>query len=235
LEAFLKTKTFVYTGCENLEAMTEAVNYNRFLIGLILKQLKDKKSQKILDFGAGSGTYSKMFKEHKVKPDCLEPDKALQAELKSNGFKVFSSSNELKPNSYDLIYALNVFEHIEDDFAEMAKLHKALKKGGKLIIYVPAHQVLFSSMDRQVGHFRRYKTKRLKQLAQTVDLRVKELFYYDPIGFAAALVYRIIGGSGVLKPSSVRAYDKYIFPVSKMLHPVSKKLIGKNAVLVAEK
>ena len=231
----MSKKTFVYTGCENLEAMLEAVNYNKFLIKIIMDQVGSKKSKKILDFGAGSGTYANMLKEQGITPDCLEPDKVLQAKLKDDGFKVLKSSAELKPNTYDVIYALNVFEHIEDDFAEMAKLRKALKKGGRLIIYVPAYQMLFSSMDKLVGHYRRYRTKRLRQLAESVGLNIKSLSYYEPIGFFASLVYRFTGGSGTLTPRSVRIYDTYAFPLSKVFHPLSKKLIGKNAVLVAEK
>lgn len=233
----MSNKTFVYTGCENLEAMTEAVNYNNFLISLIAEQFKGKKPAKIkaLDFGAGSGTYAKMLQEQGVTPDCLEPDKILQGELKKAGFKVLKGAKELKPNTYDIIYALNVFEHIEDDFAEIARLREALRKDGRLVIYVPAYQVLYSSMDKQVGHYRRYRTKRLKQMARQGGLKIRGLYYYDPLGFGAALVYKWIGGSGTLTPSSVRLYDRIAFPISRAFHPLSKKLIGKNAVLVAEK
>lgn len=228
----MNKKNFVYSGSENLEAMTEAVNYNRFLIELITDRLTGKK---VLDFGAGSGTYAKMLKEKGIVPDCLEPDSKLRGTLKEAGFNALESTKDLKPNSYDMIYALNVFEHIEDDFAEIETLKNALKKGGKLLIYVPAYQVLYSSMDKQVGHFRRYKTSRLSSMAMSAGLSIKTLYYYDPIGFAAALVYRFVGGNGTLSPSSVRTYDKFAFPISKVFHPLSRKLVGKNAFLVAEK
>lgn len=227
--------TFAYTGCENLEVMADADNYNNFLIELVTNQMNSQKSGKVLDFGAGTGTYAKMLKGEGIKVDCLEPDAALQKELKKSGFKVLKGSSELKDNTYDLIYSLNVFEHIEDDFAEVVKLRKALKKGGRLVIYVPAYQVLFSSMDKQVGHFRRYRVKRLKMMAEQANININQLAYYDPIGFFAAFAYRLFGGGGVLNPKSVRIYDKYAFPLSKVLHPISKKFIGKNAILVAEK
>lgn len=234
-EGILGKKNFAYTGCENLEAMQEAAKYNDFLLGLVTRRIKPGKDAKVLDFGAGSGTYAKMLKDKGVTPDCLEPDKTLQTKLRDEGFKVLEGAHQLEAEAYDVIYALNVFEHIDDDFAEMEKLSKALKKGGSLVIYVPAYKLLFSSMDRQVGHIRRYRRSRLKHLVRSVDLEVKELFYYDPIGFLAALTYRLIGKDGVLTPASVRLYDKYIFSLSKALHPVSKRLIGKNAVVVAEK
>jgi SAM-dependent methyltransferase len=231
----LAKDNFVYTGRENLEAMTEAVNYNKFLIGLVLAQTGRYKKPKVLDFGAGSGTYAKMLAKYGVVPDCLEPDKLLQGELKKAKFKVFSEIGDVPANTYDVIYALNVFEHIEDDFQEAEKLRKVLKKGGRLVVYVPAFQSLFSAMDKQVGHHRRYRTKRLRRMSEIAKLKVVELLYYDPIGFWASLVYKVGGGNGVVSPKSVCVYDKYAFPVSKLLHTVSKKVLGKNVFLVAEK
>ena len=226
---------FVYTGCDNLEAMTEAVNYNKFLMSLITRQLPVGKHPKVLDFGAGSGTYAKMLRKQGVTPDCLEPDKALQKVLAKDGFSAMPDASVLKPNTYDLIYALNVFEHIEDDFEAAKQLHAALKKGGKLLIYVPAFQVLFSSMDHTVGHYRRYRAGRLQEIAKAAGLHAKEVVYYDPAGFFAALVYKMGRGKGVLSPQSVRIYDAMVFPVSKALHPLSKRVFGKNVILVAEK
>lgn len=230
-----KREDFVYTGRDNLEAMTEAKNYNKFLMSLINKQLKGKQSR-VLDFGAGTGTYAKMLQEHDgITPDCLEPDTSLKEELKSSGFKVFTNIEKVPSNTYDLIYALNVFEHIEDDFSEIAKLKRVLKKGGRIVVYVPAYQILFSDMDRQVGHFRRYRLKRLYNLAEKAKLKQREIVYYEPIGFLAALTYKAARGRGVLSPKSIRTYDRYAFPISKTIQPIFRKFFGKNAILVAEK
>jgi len=231
----LGKKQFVYTGRENLEAMAEAVNYNRFLINLIHNQVNNAKTDRILDFGAGSGTYAKMLRVKGLEVDCLEPDKILQSELSNQHFKVIPSLADIKPNTYHVIYALNVFEHLEDDFAEIAKLTSVLRKKGKLIIYVPAFQVLFSEMDKKVGHYRRYRKKRLTELAEIAGLKVEELSYLDPIGFSASFVYKLGKGSGVLNPKSVKIYDKYIFRVSKSIHPISKNILGKNALMVGVK
>ena len=58
--------------------------------------------------------------------------------------------------SFNYIYTLNVLEHIEDDAAALRSLHAKLTDGGKLLIYVPAFPVLYTSMDAKVGHVRRY-------------------------------------------------------------------------------
>src|SRR4051812_1325427 len=115
--------------------MTEAVNYNNYLVGLITQELNGlPKEPLILDFGAGSGTYAEMLKNKGFKVDCLEPDKELQKLLKKKKYRVVSDAKALKPNSYDVIYALNVLEHIDDDYKVFAQLSKALKKNGIIVI-----------------------------------------------------------------------------------------------------
>lgn len=234
----MKTETFVYTGCENLEAMTEAKNYNRYLIGIIKKEINrlGKKNPSILDFGAGSGTYADMLKDEDIHTDCLEPDKKLQKTLAKKGYKVVNDAKDLKEQTYDIIYALNVMEHVKDDHDVVVQLTKALKIGGAIIIYVPAFQMLYSSMDKLVGHHRRYRKKRLRNIAKNNQLNIVSLRYADPIGFGAALVYKISGNKkGTISPNSVRLYDRFAFPISKLVEPLTKHAFGKNVVMVAQR
>ena len=231
----MKKKEFIYTGEENLESMLVAKNYNNFLLSLIEDNIRTQKF-KILDFGAGLGTYAEILKEKGYKIDCLEPDNKLKKRLEKEGFRTFNDIKDLKPGSYDLIYALNVLEHIEDDRSSIITLTKALNKGGKLVIYVPAFQVLFSSMDKKVGHYRRFNKNRLDSHATDAGLNVSELYYCDPLGFGVALVFKYFGNrEGVVSSQSIKLYDRFIFPVSKFIQPIFKRFIGKNVVLIAEK
>ncbi len=231
-------KKFEYTGVDNLEVMSEAHNYNNYLIEIVqnAQKLIKKDKPKILDFGAGSGTYTDMLKEKGITAECLEPDSKLQGVLKKKGYKVYGDVSELKPESYDLIYALNVFEHIKNDEQVVKKLKKVLRPGGRLVIYVPAFQLLFTSMDEKVGHYRRYRKSMLSDYAHTANLNVEKLYYCDPIGFSAALAYRIFGNKeGNISPTSVKYYDRFAFPLSKVIQPLTRSFVGKNVLLVAVK
>jgi SAM-dependent methyltransferase len=234
----LSKRTFVYTGCDNLEAMAEAKNYNNYLIELVEKATNqvNSKKPKILDFGAGSGTYADMLMKKGIKVDCLEPDLVLQKILKSKKYEVVADIKYLKPNTYDVIYSLNVFEHIKDDESVVELLKTALKPGGVLFVYVPAFQVLFSAMDRKVEHHRRYRKDRLRTFANKANLEILELSYCEPVGFAASLGYKILGSDdGVLSPGSVKVYDTFAFPISKFVQPITKHLFGKNVFMFARK
>ncbi len=121
-----KKSEFEYTGRDNLESMTEAKRYNKYLIDLVERGMSQtgKKNPKILDFGAGSGTYADMLKERGVTVDCLEPDAILGKTLREKGYKVIKDIGDLKTGTYDVIYALNVLEHIEkhEEEADHAKI-----------------------------------------------------------------------------------------------------------------
>jgi 2-polyprenyl-3-methyl-5-hydroxy-6-metoxy-1,4-benzoquinol methylase len=135
-----------YSGRDNLEVMKCALNYNSFLFNLIKKNISEK--QKVLDFGAGIGTFAKLI--CKFAPDiiCIEPDKDQLNYIKYKfGLKVKSNLDLVKNESVDVIYSLNVFEHIQDDLSAIKQCYKKIKPGGFLLIYVPSCQLLFSNMD----------------------------------------------------------------------------------------
>lgn len=215
--------------------MTEAVKYNQNLIHNIMTCIKSK-SAKVLDFGAGSGTYADLLVEQGIKPDCLEPDKNLQKILKSKGYNVLSDIGKVNPGSYDVVYALNVLEHIKNDHEIIENLAKLLKKNGRLLIYVPAFDVLFSSMDKKVEHYRRYRKQSLVRNVEASGLQIVAAQYCDPIGFFAALAYKIAGNKkGTLSHKMIRSYDRLIFPASKSMEVVFKNTFGKNVLVVAKK
>ncbi|WP_227981981.1 class I SAM-dependent methyltransferase [Nocardia spumae] len=225
---------FAYTGCDNLEVMAAAVNYNTFLADTVGTYLTSP-GMRVLDFGAGSGTYADMLTARRITPDCLEPDERLQNTLRSKGYRVIDHEAPIPEDErYHLIYTFNVLEHIKDDQAAAEHLASLLRPGGTLVVYVPALEILFTSMDAKVGHHRRYRRAQLERLLRDAGLEIVESRYCDPIGFFATLAYRAVGsGDGTIDPRSLAFYDRVVFPVSRALHTLTGKLFGKNVLVVA--
>ena len=71
--------------------------------------------------------------------------------------------DSLRGRTFDTIVCMNVLEHIEDDRGTLKRFMAMLKPGGKLVLVVPAHQILFNPLDSNDGHFRRYAEGELKE------------------------------------------------------------------------
>ncbi len=220
---------FVYEGTEVLENLTEAVNYNTAIKNLVIKEAK---SGRTLDFGAGIGTFSDLLKEE-LNPQCLEIDQAQATLLKQKGFEVIQ---ELQNDSWNYIYSLNVLEHIEEDQRIAKELTASLRSGGKALIFVPAFNLLFSDLDKKVGHFRRYKREDLRVLFSQDGLKIQTLKYFDTIGFFFALVFKLLNlKTDQINIRNVIIFDRLFFPLNKILDPLFSRILGKNVYVVVEK
>jgi SAM-dependent methyltransferase len=58
--------------------------------------------------------------------------------------------------AFDVVGAFDVIEHVDEDEAVLAALHRAARPGGGVVITVPQHSWLWSAVDEYGGHRRRY-------------------------------------------------------------------------------
>ncbi|HUJ79955.1 MAG TPA: class I SAM-dependent methyltransferase [Nitrospiria bacterium] len=222
----------VYSGTDNLEVLKEAVNYNAFLKREIVRHGDGARTA--LDFGAGNGLFPSALRETGVKVICVEPDPDLAGRLKAMGFETHTRIDDVAPASLEYVYSLNVLEHINDDLGALRELYFRLKPGGRLFLYVPAFPVLFSSMDRKVGHVRRYTKAPAVRLVRAAGFEVRHAAYADSLGFVAAMLFKFIGNrEGTLNPTAVKIYDTIVFPVSRLCDRLVGGLFGKNLMISA--
>ena len=225
-----------YPGTAELKAVENFLNnYNRHLIKKLTKYQKN--STNVLEFGAGIGTLADLWElETGIQPYCLEIDPNLQSIIESRGFHCYRSL-DLVEKKFDLIYSSNVLEHIEDDQMALNQINSKLKEGGSLVIYVPAFQILYSDLDENIGHYRRYAKHDLINKIENAGFDIAGVYYTDCIGFFAWL-YTKIRGSVPNKSveGSMKLYDRFIFPFSKLLDELGFKFIfGKNLLVYAKK
>ena len=221
-----------YPGIDVLEVMTEAKKYNDYLSLLITRHLQPRFN--VLDFGAGAGTFALPLLKRDINLYCVEPDTGLAASLQRHGANATIDLDDISEQSMDLIYTLNVLEHIADDTGTVHALSTKLKPGGILFVYVPAFKILYSSFDARIGHLRRYRRHTLAKLMVAAGLRVVECRYIDSAGFFAALLFRALQ-SGDINRTMVKIYDSLLFPVSLAADRLFSSYFGKNVMVVAKK
>ncbi len=183
-------KKFKYSGLKELLILETLKNYNNSILNDALRYSKN--ANKIIDFGAGIGTLSMIFRnKHKKNPLCIEIDQTNIKYLKKRNFN-YLESIEFLSDTVDLIFSSNVLEHIEDDYQIINSFKRILKKNGTLFLYVPAKMILWTKLDEIVGHYRRYEISKLKKLVEKSGFKIVNIHYADFCGFLITLLWKFL-------------------------------------------
>ena len=223
-------RVYEYEGTQLLHQAADLMtNYNGSIVAMVRRYARGARD--ILDFGAGIGTFAEAMRAAGTEPLCVEPDVQQRAELVRLGFRTVAGVADVADESLDYIYSSNVLEHIEDDVQALTDLRRKLRPGGRLFLYIPAFQSLFSSLDEAVGHFRRYDRVLLRDRLQRSGFIVEELYYADFLGYFVTRLFKLIGNdTGKINPFTLKAFDRFVFPVGRALERLMRVPVGKNIV-----
>jgi len=84
--------------------------------------------------------------------------------------------------SFDTVVCLNVLEHLDDPEVALRNFHRALAAGGRAIVLVPSGPSRFNSLDRALGHRRRYTREQLRRQVTANGFEVEALFGFNRTG-----------------------------------------------------
>ena len=228
-------KEISYEGWE-LSFFDQSKNFRKYQFDLIKKFI----SGNVAEIGPGNGIFSEYYLDYCDKLDLFEPDKNLYSKLndKLTSLKKITVINDklnITTNTYDVILYLDVLEHIEDDEKEIYKAHKALKKGGYLVINVPAFQFLYSDFDKDVGHIKRYTKKDIRSLVSNYNFEIIKLNYYDSIGFFLSFLSKMLSSNYKKNfEEKIKIWNSLI-PASRILDKIFISSFGKSLIVVAKK
>jgi SAM-dependent methyltransferase len=229
-------------GAETLEIMQAAPRYNAWQFRRIAPYL----GRRICEVGAGIGNMSALI--HGVKPDLLvlaDIDEYYRGVLRAR----FASHSEVvvdeltlpdanaqarfRAYALDTVVALNVIEHIPHDVDAMRSISSMLQPGGRAVILVPALQGLFGSLDRELGHVRRYTRRSLAERMRQAGLRVERTFYFNLIGTLGWWVNARVRQTPRIPLSQLRYFDAMVPALSLEDHvplPFGQSVIAIGAV-----
>ena len=130
--------------------------------------------------------------------------------------------------TFDLVVALDVLEHLDDDLASLKALRDRLRPGGWMLITVPAFSFLWSHHDVVHHHRRRYRKKALVRLALAADLSLVTATYFNSLLFPVVAVVRF--GKNLLGIESADDSDVPAHPLNDLLGAVfasERHLVGR--------
>jgi ubiquinone/menaquinone biosynthesis C-methylase UbiE len=170
----------------------------RQILNNLISNLNFSKKEWAIDVGCGVGSNLKVLKSKEM--NVIGLDKSFNV-LRTNiqKIKLPLVNGDLhnlpfKPNSFKLIIAMDVLEHLDNDEIGIEEIYRILDKGGILILTVPAFNFLWGLQDEITGHKRRYLQKEIfKKLVSKNFCILKSsyfnFFFFFPILLTRRLIY----------------------------------------------
>jgi SAM-dependent methyltransferase len=119
-------------------------------------------------------------------------------------------------NCFNTVLCVNVLEYLDDPAAAVARLRSTLKPGGLLVILVPQGAGLFGSLDRRLGHKRRYSPSEVRTLLESQGLVVEKVDQFNKAGTPPWWAYsKLLGSKNINKPV-LKIFDKTVWLWSRL-------------------
>ena len=227
---------------EYLNTLSELDGYNTWLVDTFAPFMRGN----VLEVGAGTGTITTRLARlaSVTSITAIEPDRArwetLQATVTAAANRqpggctvtpllgTIDTTNE----TFDTVLYCNSAEHIRDLIPELIAARRRCAPDGRLVVFGPAHEALYSEIDRMSGHWRRFVTTRLSRDLRASGYDVVHAQYHDPVGAVAYFVGGRVGGVSSLSERLLCILERIVLPMSRLVTPATRRFMGKNVLVV---
>jgi SAM-dependent methyltransferase len=175
-----------------------------FLRQIIRNPKSGIRNPKILDVGCGTGANLEMLAQFGAAEGVDVSEEALEF-CRAKGLKTHKGLAEKLPfadESFDLVTALDVVEHLDNDVAGLREMHRVLKSGGRTLIFVPAFMWLWGVQDDISNHRIRYTKKQIVERLEKAGFEIERATYANWTFFVPILAGRTLMKITGIKPES---------------------------------
>ncbi len=168
---------------------------------------------RILDVGCGTGANLAAFRRYGSAIGIDFSQEALKLCSRREVDGVCMAEVEKLPfpdHTFDVITALDLLEHTDEDLVALREMQRVCKPGGLLIVIVPAYGFLWSEHDEALKHRRRYTAHELRNKISVTGFDLKRSTYFITALFWPTLAFRIY--QGLFKNNSVPKTSMHILP-----------------------
>jgi glycosyltransferase involved in cell wall biosynthesis len=177
-----------HSGGETLDALSAAPKLNRWMADTIRPYV----GERVLEIGAGIGNLTRALLPRRKCYVATDIDAEHLARLSTR----FQHRPNLRVRFCDLtdpahftefegmmdsVICLNVLEHVEDDLQGLRNIYSALRPGGRAIVLVPHDMRIYGTIDKMLGHYRRYTHEELRTKMEQTGFRFERMLEFNRI------------------------------------------------------
>ena len=169
----------------------------RAIVADLLESIVEDRSARVLDIGCSSGHMIEALAARgfqnvegiDISESAIE---RCQQRGISKSLLMDAGAPRLPDASYDVLIASDVLEHLADDRTSLRAWYRMMRPGGRLIVFVPAFQSLWSDHDVVNHHYRRYTRGQLTGRLAEAGFTVQRSSYWNSVIFPAAAAVRMV-------------------------------------------
>ncbi len=202
----------------------------KIVTAVLRKYLLDTITPQILDAGTGTGRMLQVLGQY-GETTGLDKSKDAIGFCRERGIEnvieADAESIPFKSCSFDLLSAMDLLEHLDNDVAALKEFHRVLRKDGLLLLTVPAFMFLWSAHDVINHHRRRYTKKYLVNAVRTAGFKIEKASYFNSLLFPIVLLQRLVKRvrkSEVVK-SDLKEYPPFVNAVLEKVFVLEKFLL----------
>ena len=235
-----------------VEAIVEETHWwfvvRRRLLARTIAALGLPHDAEVLDVGTSTGTNLRLLADlgfgHVRGLDSSDEAIRFCAE---KGFPVVTRGDATRlpfaDETFDLVLATDIIEHVDDDSAAVAEMARVLRPGGHAILTVPTFQSIWGLQDDVAHHKRRYRLGTVLALIERAKLSRRESYYFNYVLFVPIwIARRLIGLLGIRLKSEAEVNTpwlntlcRWIFALDVRTAAVLHPPFGVSALVVARK
>jgi len=114
-------------------------------------------------------------------------------------------------NCFDTVLCLNVLERMEDPARVLTSLSATLKPGGALVILVPNGPGLYGTLDRSLGHRRRYSGTAAREVVEAAGFQMEKAASFNKVASLPWWAYSKVFGKGNISRLVLKIFDKSVW------------------------
>lgn len=169
----------------------------RKLFSALIAKLKLDKKDMVLDVGTSTGTNLRMLQSLKFEAiRGLDYSEHAISFCRSKGLPEVEQGDicamPFSDNSFELILATDIIEHVDDDKLALTEIVRVLKPGGYALVTVPMFMSLWGPQDDVSLHKRRYRRREIQSLIKNFDIKVVDAFYFNSLLFIPIWFTRLL-------------------------------------------
>jgi SAM-dependent methyltransferase len=149
---------------------------------------------RILDVGTGTGAMLPILRRF-GEVQGVDANERAVAYCHARGETVLHIEDHRLPfadGSVDLLTALDVLEHIEDDRAALREIRRVLAPEGRFVATVPANPWMWGAQDEVSHHFRRYTAASLRSTIAGAGLAPDRITHFNTLLFPPIAAVRLL-------------------------------------------